>query len=246
LKSKIIAEQRPVLLKKLKKIPKHIAFIMDGNGRWAKKRLMPRQSGHREGIKTMEIVSKEAHSLGVKYLSFFAFSTENWARPKSEVDYLLGLLKKRLPELAAKLREHDTTVMISGDLSGFDAELQKIIKDTVALSNSKVSGGNGFVSNICLNYGGRAEIVSAANKAVASGQRVSEESFAKLLYTAQLPDPDLLIRTGGERRISNFMLYQSAYTELYFSDKMWPDFGVEELHAALQDYSSRARRFGKV
>jgi len=246
LKSKIILPQNKPTPEKPEKIPKHIAFIMDGNGRWAKKRLMPRTSGHREGIKTIEVISKEAHSLGIKYLSFFAFSTENWARPKSEVDYLLDLLKKRLPQLADKLKGHNTSLMVSGDLGGFDSQLQKIIKETISANNAELAGKDGSVSNICLNYGGRAEIVYAVNKAVSQGRRVNEESFAEMLYTAPLPSPDLLIRTGGERRLSNFMLFQSAYTELYFCDKLWPDFGAEDLHAALADYAMRNRRFGKL
>jgi len=215
---------------------------MDGNGRWAKKRLMPRSSGHKEGIKTIERLSERALELGIRYMSYFAFSTENWARPKGEVDYLLELLEKRLISLSERLRKNDIQLVISGDCSIFSGRLQGVIKEAVGLSGS----GSGGIANLCLNYGSRGEIVRAANSAIERGKKVSEGNFHELLYTAKLPDPDLLIRTGGEKRLSNFMLYQIAYAELHFCDTLWPDFSNEDLDRALKDYVERDRRFGGV
>ncbi|MCL2555760.1 MAG: polyprenyl diphosphate synthase [Firmicutes bacterium] len=221
-------------------LPNHIAFIMDGNGRWAKKRLMPRTSGHKEGIKTIERLSEKALELGIKYMSYFAFSTENWSRPKSEVDYLLELLEKRLISLSERLQKNDIELIISGDLSIFSDKLLDVFGEAMNSSGS----GKGGVANLCLNYGARDEIIRGVNAAVVKGKKVDEESFKELLYTNGIPDPDLLIRTGGEKRLSNFMLYQLAYTELYFCDTLWPDFSNEELLIALENYAKRERRFG--
>lgn len=222
--------------------PLHIAFIMDGNGRWAQKRLFARTVGHREGLKTMRKVTEAALKTGVRYLSFYAFSTENWSRPQKEVDYLMRLLKKHIPEISDELKQQNIALVITGDMSGFDTELRGIL----AAAQTGLSGDNRGVVNVCLNYGGRNEIVSAVNKAVKNGLKVDEKSFSSLLYTGMLPDPDLLIRTGGEKRLSNFMLYQAAYTELYFLDKLWPDFTKADLEAAIEDFKHRTRKFGKI
>jgi len=230
------------LKSKKNSLPQHIAFIMDGNGRWAKKRLMPRTSGHKEGIKTIERLSERALEMGIKYMSYFAFSTENWSRPRGEVDYLLELLEKRLVSLSERLKKNDIQLVISGDCSIFSGRLQGVIKEAVNVSGS----GNGGIANLCLNYGARGEIVRAVNMAVERNMMVDENSFNELLYTAKLPAPDLLIRTGGEKRLSNFMLYQLAYTELYFCDTLWPDFSNEDLEAAVKDFMDRDRRFGGV
>jgi len=213
---------------------------MDGNGRWAKKRLMPRTSGHKEGIKTIERLSERALELGIKYMSYFAFSTENWRRPKSEVDYLLELLEKKLLGLSERLKKNGIKLMISGDLSMFSEKLRRVIDEAVGLAAHE-SGG---IANVCLNYGAKDEIVRGVNTAIKRGELVDEDSFSRLLYTHNLPDPDLLIRTGGEKRLSNFMLYQLAYTELYFCDTLWPDFSNQQLDIALNDFMARDRRFG--
>jgi len=251
----------------------HIAFIMDGNGRWAKSRRLPRAAGHREGLKTIEMAVKVAVAHGIPYLSFFAFSTENWKRPKAEVDSLMRLLKTRLPEMAKKLAKQGLKLRFCGDFSIFDEELKDILLSAQTWTESgvqsvergvKAGGRWGMresgvrteelgvraetkgVVNICLNYGGRQEIVNAVNMAVAAGKHVSESEFEGFLYTKGLPDPDLLIRTGGEKRISNFFLYQLCYTELYFSDKLWPEFSETDFEFAIDDFYKRNRRFGKL
>jgi len=228
-------------LKSNQKLPRHIAFIMDGNGRWATKRLLPRNAGHKEGIKTMRTVTEHALKMGVPYLSFYAFSTENWNRPKEEVDGLISLIKKGLPEVAVEMKKRNVKLVFMGDTSVFgDA------RDIILQAKILTSDCDGGVVNIGLNYGGRAEIITAVNRAIAKGEPVNEATFSSNLYTAGLPDPDVIIRTGGEKRLSNFMLYQAAYAELFFLDTLWPDFSEADLSTILDEFGCRNRRFGGV
>lgn len=223
-------------------LPRHIGFIMDGNGRWAQQRRLSRKMGHREGVKTIKKIARAAFQIGIKNVSIYAFSTENKNRPKDEVDALVDLLRKNLRPMVAQLLKEGIAVRFMGDLSYFPEDVRKIIADIVADS---VGHENGSL-NIALNYGSRDEIIRAVNEAVRRGEPVTEDSFSQLLYTAGMPDPDFIVRTSGEMRLSNFLLYQSAYAELYFTDTLWPDFDENELLLAVENYASRNRRFGKV
>lgn len=224
------------------RLPAHIAFIMDGNGRWAKKRLLPRIYGHKVGVETMRNVAVDVFDAGIPYMSVYAFSTENRLRPKEEVDGLCDLIRTRLEPLTADMIERGIRILFTGGLDYFPADVQEVIERVATRSNDCDRG----TLNIALNYGGRDEIVRAAARVAASGQPVTAETFAAELYTAGLPDPDLVVRTGGEQRLSNFMLYQTAYAELFFVDTLWPDFGKDELYAVLAAYAKRDRRYGKV
>ena len=215
---------------------------MDGNGRWAKKRLLPRSSGHRAGVEAMHRIVKGCISLGIPYITTYAFSTENKKRPKAEVNALMGLIKDSFSSFLDDMLKNDMRITTMGDLSYFPEDLQEIFNESV----SKSANGKRGALNIALNYGSRDEILRAVNEAVKRGNEVDYEQFARLLYTCDMPDPDLIVRTGGEKRLSNFMLYQSAYSEFYFSDTLWPDFNTEELGKILENYSARERRFGKV
>lgn len=221
------------------KLPVHVAVIMDGNGRWAQKCGKTRNIGHIEGAKRVPLVAKHLFERGVSVVSLYAFSEENFARPDDEVQGIFA----RIAEFVGSFTEQfDKTVRLtfSGDLSAVGAELSAVCKKAQAetLSNRP------FTLNILLNYGGRSEIIRAAR--LLSGKEVSDESFRSALYTAELPDPDLIIRTGGEKRLSGFMPYQSAYAELYFSDVLFPEISTADIDAALDDYSSRSRRFGGI
>lgn len=225
------------------RIPRHVAFIMDGNGRWAKKRGMPRTYGHRIGIDSFRSILKRANELGIKVVSFFAFSTENWKRPKSEINEIFNLVGIYLDKYREKFIHNNFKLMVIGDIYAFPKKLvQKVlslIKDT--------SHNSGMIVNIALSYGGKREIVEAVNKIIREGiRRVNEKSFKRYLETASIPDPDFVIRTGGEKRLSNFMLYQLSYSELYFVDTYWPDFRAKELDKAIIEFQSRDRRFGKI
>lgn len=222
-------------------VPLHIGIIMDGNGRWATKRHMPRAAGHRAGVKNITPVVSAALEAGVKCVTLYAFSTENKGRPKDEVDALIDLIRKRLKPMTRDLIKRGARVMFSGDSSYFPDDVQKIMSEIVAENTDD----NAQVVNIALNYSGRTEIVHAAVKAAKDGE-ITAESIQKNLYTASLPDPDMIIRTGGEKRLSNFMLYQAAYSELFFTDTLWPDFGAEELLSMISDFGLRSRRFGKL
>ena len=217
-------------------------MIMDGNGRWAQKRLLPRSFGHREGVKTLIRLVTHAFDTGVKYVTVYAFSTENRLRPKEEVDGLIDLIRKNFATTFRRFIDRGIKIRILGDRKFFPADVAQILSD--AESDSK-DGRNGTF-NVALNYGGRAEIVRAVNEAVKRGEEVSEESICKLLYTYDQPDPDMLIRTGGEKRLSNFLLYQTAYTELFFTDTLWPDFSDEEFDSVVDEFRHRNRRYGKV
>ncbi|MCC8077259.1 MAG: di-trans,poly-cis-decaprenylcistransferase [Oscillospiraceae bacterium] len=227
-------------------LPQHIAIIMDGNGRWAKRRGLPRTAGHISGTKTFRTIAKYCQSIGIRYLTVYAFSTENWKRPQEEVDTIMRLLGEKLEELIASMVEDKVRVKFFGDVSVLSPRLRALIDRTAELSRSIVDGCQ---VNICVNYGGRAEIVRAAQRwaeMVKSGteNELDEAGFGALLYSADIPDPDLLIRPGGEQRLSNFLPWQTAYTELYFTDVLWPDFDRSELHRAIAAYQQRNRRYG--
>ncbi len=224
------------------KIPEHIAIIMDGNGRWAKNRLMPRMMGHKQGLSRMIELIEHCAEIGVKCVTVYALSTENLKRPKEELEGLYNLIRTRFVELTDRLIKNNSRMRVVGDLSLLPMDVQEILLD----SESRSAHLTGFNVNVALAYGSRAELVRAVNLAVEKGEKVTEESLSSLLYTGGLPDPDLVIRTGKEKRLSNFLLYQSAYAELYFSDKMFPDFSTKDLDIAIEEYSSRVRRFGKT
>ncbi len=224
------------------KLPAHIALIMDGNGRWAKRRFRPRSYGHRMGVQNMVRICSHAFRLGVRIVTVYALSTENLFRPKEELDTLFDLIRTYFSKKKDKLLEMGVKINVIGDLSVFPADIRENILRVMDETRSLTDG----LFNICLDYGSRQEIVRAVNAAVAQGRFVDEASFSALLQTGGLPDPDLIIRTGGEVRLSNFLLYQAAYAELYFSNKMWPEFSRRDLEKAIENYSARDRRFGNV
>ena len=214
----------------------HIAFIMDGNGRWAKKRGMPREFGHKKGVETFSKITEYCHKIGIKYITVYAFSTENWKRPQREVESIMKLLDQYLD----KSLSEDACVRFIGDKSRLDPPL---IEKMEAMENSTKNGTR--VLNVALNYGSRSEIVHACNKLIAEGRtEISEDDLNSVLYTAGCPDPDLIIRTGGDLRISNFLLWQAAYSELYFTDTLWPDMTSDDVDTAIRDFYTRKRRFG--
>lgn len=223
-------------------VPAHVGIIMDGNRRWAKKRLMPPTSGHSAGLNRMIALAERAKAVGVKYLTVYALSTENLSRPQDELDKMFALIRKQFSNCVEKLLKVGARVKVIGDLSLLPDDVQGLIDDAVKTSPESAD----FTFIMALGYGARSEIVRAVNLAVKSGKEVTEEEFSSLLYTGSMPAPDLIIRTGGELRLSNFLLWQSAYAELYFSDVLFPDFTDEEFDRAIADYSSRNRRFGKV
>jgi undecaprenyl diphosphate synthase len=226
----------------MSRLPRHIAIIMDGNGRWAKKRGLPRTAGHKVGAEVFRKIATYCKDLGIEYLTVYAFSTENWKRPKDEVDTIMGLLKKYMQEAIDSMERDQIRLKFFGDLSAISPELQQMVERT-----NDISGHiQGFQANICLNYGGRAEILHAARACAAAGEELTEENFSKYLYSAGIPDPELIIRPSGEIRLSNFLLWQCAYSEFYFCDTLWPDFDERTLDAAIIDYQKRDRRFGGV
>ena len=224
------------------KIPRHIAIIMDGNGRWAKKRLMPRSFGHRQGMERMIGLMEHAFDLGVDYITVYALSTENLKRPKEELEGLFNLIRNHFKSYMSRVCARGVRLRVVGNVSLLPADVQEILRS----SEAETAQYEGRGINIALAYGSRDEIVRAVNAAIDRGEKVTEESFSALLYTGGVPDPDLIIRTGKEVRLSNFLLYQAAYAELYFSDKMFPEFSDRELEKAIAEYSSRTRRFGKT
>lgn len=227
------------------KTPSHVAIILDGNGRWAQKRNMPRTFGHKNGAENVVDIAIHAKKRGVKYLTLYAFSTENWKRPKKEVDYLMKLLIKFVNDKIDQLMEEDCKLNFLGDLSAIPDQTRKAVE--LALDRTK--DNKSLFINIALNYGGRDELVHAFKNIISQGykaEEVDEKLIAEYLYTKDMPDPDLLIRPGGELRISNFLIYQIAYSELYFTDKLWPDFSYEDFDKAIEEYSRRNRRFGDV
>ena len=233
--------------KKLEKIPTHVAIIMDGNGRWAKKRNMPRVKGHYEGMQTVKKITKYASKLGIKYLTLYAFSTENWARPKEEVSYLMDLPEKMFTSFMPELMENNVKVEVIGVVEKLPENTRKAVEDAV----EQTKNNTGLKLIFALNYGSKDEIVTAV-KRIAQGaanneykvEEIDEQLISDNLFTKDTPDPDLLIRTSGEQRISNFLLWQIAYSEFIFTKVAWPDFVEEELYKALLEYQSRDRRFG--
>lgn len=224
-------------------IPKHIAIIMDGNGRWAKRRGLPRNAGHRAGIKAIEKTIEGALGLGVKYLTFFAFSTENWKRNKDEINGIFGLIRDYLKENPDYFEKKNICVKHIGEISPFPDDLE----DELAKSEKRTSKNDKLVLTLALNYGGRDEIVRAVNKIINSGKvEIKYKDIEKNLDTNFLPEPDLVIRTSGEERLSNFMMLQIAYSELYFPKLYWPDFDGKQLLKAIKIYNKRERRFGGI
>lgn len=231
------------------KIPRHVAIIMDGNGRWAKKRLLPRKAGHVQGSRVAEQICEDAFDLGIEYLTIYAFSTENWARPQDEVDALMDLLRKYMKDSIERSSKNNMRVTVIGDISRLAEDLQESIRTL-----ERVSANNtGLKFQVAINYGGRDEILRAVRKLstrVAAGELspedITEEVFYSYFDTAGMPYPDLMIRTSGELRTSNFLPWQLAYSEFYFTDVLWPDFNKKELQKAIDFYNGRDRRFGGV
>lgn len=231
------------------KIPHHVAIIMDGNGRWAKKRLMPRNAGHVQGAKTVEQICEDADSLGIKYLTVYAFSTENWSRPSSEVSAIMKLLRNYLKDCIKRANVNNMKVRVIGERSRLSDDIRNKIEE-LEIASAENTGLN---FTIAINYGSRDEIIRAVRhlvKDVKEGsvneEGITEELFSSYLDTAGIPDPDLLIRTSGEERLSNYLMWQTAYTEFYFSDVLWPDFDKNELIKAIEKYNGRERRYGGV
>ncbi|HJC40202.1 MAG TPA: isoprenyl transferase [Candidatus Intestinimonas pullistercoris] len=231
------------------RLPRHVAIIMDGNGRWAKRRGLPRTAGHAAGAENFRTIATYCKEIGLEYLTVYAFSTENWKRPVEEVSAIMGLLKKYLLEAIGRMERDRVKMRFFGDLSPLSAELRELCLETEEISKRY----EGCQVNICLNYGGRDELLRAARAFALDCQEgradpghLTEAAFGQYLYSAGVPDPDLVIRPSGEVRISNFLLWQSAYAEFYFTDVLWPDFSKEELHRALAAYQGRSRRFGGV
>ena len=232
-----------------RQIPTHIAIIMDGNGRWAKKRGLPRTAGHKVGAEAFRTIANYAKSIGLRYLTVYAFSTENWKRSEEEVDAIMELLERYLREAIRDMDKNRVRFCFFGDLSRLSPQLQQEAREAVERSK----GYEGVQVNFCLNYGARDEILRAARtfaQACAEGRAkpedLTEAGFSKLLYSAGVPDPDLIIRPSGEIRTSNFLLWQSAYSEYYFTDTLWPDFSPEDLDRAIDAYQHRSRRYGGV
>jgi undecaprenyl diphosphate synthase len=229
----------------VRQVPRHIAIIMDGNGRWAKKRHMPRVAGHKRGVETVREIVKACIERGVEHLTLFAFSSENWRRPEDEVSTLMELFVLALEREVDKLHKNGVRLRIVGDLARFGPRLNKLIAEGEALTH----GNTRLTLNIAANYGGRWDILQAVNRLLADRERsgpITEADLAGGLCLSDTPEPDLFIRTGGEQRISNFLLWQLAYTELYFTDRLWPDFDAAALDAAIASYQQRERRFGRT
>ena len=227
------------------RIPRHVAIIMDGNGRWAKKRGMPRLFGHRAGVENLRAVIKACVEFGIRYLTIYAFSTENWGRPQDEVSGLEKLFHEAFTNEFLELRKQGVRIIHLGQREGIPQDLLKEIDEAVELSKTN----DRLVLSVALNYGSRNEIMHAVRRIVADGMKpedITEQTISRYLFTADIPDPDLVIRTSGEQRLSNFLLYQSAYSEWEFPETLWPDFGKEQLLEAIFEYSKRDRRFGKV
>lgn len=223
-------------------IPRHIAFIMDGNGRWAKKRHMPREYGHKVGAEVFQKITEYCGDIGIHAVTVYAFSTENWKRPKNEVDAIFKLFDDYLTKAVANMMEKDLRIVFLGDKGIFSEKLRKRMEDI-----EQASKNNGKILNIAINYGGRDEICHAVNKCIEKGiVNITEKDISQNLYTADSPEPDLIVRTGGELRLSNFLMWQSAYSELYFTDTLWPDMTSEDVDEAVRAFASRNRRYGGV
>ena len=224
-------------------VPRHIGIIMDGNGRWARRRGHPASFGHRAGVRAIKRVLEGCEQLGVNVLSVYAFSTENWSRPRAEVRALMRLFHETMQREIDEMHRRGVRIVVSGRRDELSPRMRQRIDEAIARTARNTNG----VLNVCLNYGGRAEIVDAVRRLVAAGadpQQVDEAAITANMYNPDLPDPDLVIRTAGERRVSNFLLWQSAYSEMLVTETLWPDFDVDHLKAAIADYGSRVRRFG--
>lgn len=244
-------QRRTGLMLQTEAVPRHIAIVMDGNGRWAKQRGLERTAGHRAGVERVEDVVMACRKLGVGHLTLYAFSTENWRRPIGEVGALMSLLAEFAASKLAKLRDNQVEVRVLGDMSGLPVLQRVALGRLIEATRDVRRGDEGLILNLALNYGGRAEILQAMKRAAEELSprdmaALSEEDFARYLSTAGQPDPDLLIRTSGEQRLSNFLLWQLAYAEFYFSDVLWPDFDDEEFFRAICAYQQRSRRFGGI
>lgn len=226
-------------------MPRHVAVIMDGNGRWATKRFLPRVAGHAKGVETVRSIVEACAVRGIEYLTLFAFSSENWRRPDEEISVLMHLFVTALEREVSKMHTNDIRLRVVGDLSRFDANL----RNAIASAERKTAGNRRLTVTVCANYGGRWDIMQATQKMLAANPGMTtftEEELARHLSMAYAPEPDLFIRTGGEQRISNFLLWQLAYSELYFTDTYWPDFDSSSLDAAIASYQKRERRFGRT
>ncbi|HEY0822806.1 MAG TPA: polyprenyl diphosphate synthase [Ramlibacter sp.] len=223
-------------------VPHHIAIVMDGNGRWATKRFLPRVAGHKKGLDALRACVRHCGDLGVKVLTVFAFSSENWNRPADEVSGLMELLAAALSREVPQLQAEGVRIHFVGDRSA----LSEKVRSGLAQAEALTAGNQRLVFNVCFNYGGRWDIAQAAAQLAARGEAITEQSLSRAMALAHVPDPDLVIRTGGELRISNFLLWQAAYSELYFSDKLWPEFDAAAIDKAIADYSRRERRFGRT
>jgi undecaprenyl diphosphate synthase len=224
-------------------VPRHVGIIMDGNGRWARQRNRPHSFGHRAGVRAIKRVMYGCEGLGIEVLSVYTFSTENWSRPRAEVRYLMRLFHEAFRRELDEIHERGIRVLVSGRISELSPAMQQQIEEAEA----RTAGNRSGVLNVCLNYGGRAEVVDAVRALMASGvspEDVDERALAARMYHPELPDPDLIIRTAGESRISNFLLWQSAYSEIHVTETLWPDFDIPDLKRAIQDYQGRTRRFG--
>ncbi|MFN3629420.1 MAG: polyprenyl diphosphate synthase [Casimicrobiaceae bacterium] len=219
------------------KVPRHVAVVMDGNGRWAQRRMLPRVAGHRQGVESVRSIIRVVGERGIRHLTLFAFSSENWQRPAEEIGFLMELFLRSLREEMDRLHDNGVRFLAIGDLSRLASETQRLIEEAQA----RTAANDRLWLNVAVNYGGRWDIIQAVERAVAAGR---PHAFADYLALAGQPDPDLFIRTGGERRVSNFLLWQMAYTELYFTDVLWPEFGAEHFEQALAWYAGRERRFG--
>lgn len=227
----------------MEKIPYHLAIIPDGNRRWARKNGVPTFEGHKRGIENFKKITSFCKKKGIKILTFFTFSTENWKRPKAEINYLMRLFKETINSSIEKLHKEGVRLKVIGERKGLPKEVIKAIERAESLTKNNKEA----LLNLALNYGGRREIISAIEKIIKENKKykITENVFERYLWTKDLPDPDLIIRTGGEKRISNFLIWQMAYSELYFSKKFWPDFTTKDLSRILKDYQKRERRFGK-
>jgi undecaprenyl diphosphate synthase len=224
------------------KVPHHVAIVMDGNGRWATRRYLPRAAGHKKGMDALRACVRHCAERGVKVLTVFAFSSENWKRPAEEVSGLMELLAFALAREVPQLKSEGVRVHFIGDRAG----LSEKVRAGLVQAETSTAGNSRLVFNICFNYGGRWDVADAAARLAARGEPITEQSLGAALALSHVPDPDLVIRTGGEHRLSNFLLWQAAYSELYFSDKLWPEFDAGELDKAIADYAGRERRFGKT
>ncbi|MBO5491049.1 MAG: isoprenyl transferase [Desulfovibrio sp.] len=227
------------------KLPAHVAIIMDGNGRWAQARGLPREAGHRAGAETVRAIVTACRSLGIRHLTLYTFSSENWNRPRTEISALFSLLLEFLRREVPRMEEQGIAMKVLGDIDALPLAQRTALRHAI----KRTEAGTAMTLNLALNYGGRGELVHAVRQMLAEGLRpedVTEQSLADRLYTAGQPDPDLLIRTSGEQRLSNYLLYQCAYSELYFTPVPWPDFDEAQLRLALQAYAARSRRFGKT